>query len=299
MRFIEGLNWICILGVLVAVETQIGNGTMSLSNMVPEAWIPFVKAWSANLGSIGALIMSAGVFGKQVSSNPSPINTSSVVRALLVAFALSMFLAPIAFAADLTLPVRAPAIALPDPGSACTPTSCSGFYVGGQLAGVGSNADIIGNGVNGSVFAGGGIPMATVGYQYASGNWFFGAEGAVGWQVSTKANIGGVTGNENGFISYQIGKVGGNLAGLFGNSAAPIAIPPKLANALISPYVLLGAVERPFASGWASGAGATFDIGPHTFVDIKYMYVNYGPSSNGAFNMKSENLLTAGVNYKF
>jgi hypothetical protein len=80
MRFIEGLNWICMLGIMVAIETQIGNGSMSLSNMVPEAWIPFVKAWAANLGSIGALIMSAGVFGIQTSSNQAPIGTSSVAQ---------------------------------------------------------------------------------------------------------------------------------------------------------------------------------------------------------------------------
>jgi hypothetical protein len=53
-------NWVMVLGIVVAVETQIGNGSMSLANMFPELWIPYVKAWAANLGSMGALIVAAG-----------------------------------------------------------------------------------------------------------------------------------------------------------------------------------------------------------------------------------------------
>lgn len=92
--FLAKLNWITILGVVVAIEMQIGNGTMSLTNMVPDSWIPFVKAWAANLGSIGALIMSAGAFGRpaasQVQITPS---VPTIVKVLLCAFALSFLLA--------------------------------------------------------------------------------------------------------------------------------------------------------------------------------------------------------------
>ncbi|WP_316168117.1 MULTISPECIES: hypothetical protein [unclassified Bradyrhizobium] len=43
--FFDKLNWIAVHGIIVAIETQIGNGSMSLANMVPEAWIPIVTAW--------------------------------------------------------------------------------------------------------------------------------------------------------------------------------------------------------------------------------------------------------------
>jgi opacity protein-like surface antigen len=213
----------------------------------------------------------------------------------VASLAAAFLIASPAGAADMA--VKAPVYSVPS--NPCTPTSCTGFYLGAAIGGVGSNADIVGNGVNGSVFAGGGIPMAVAGYQYAKGNWFFGGEVAVGGQISTKATVNGVSGNENGLFSYQIAKVGGNLSGILGNDSAPITIPSTLQKSLISPYVLVGAVERQFASGWATGAGATFDISSKMFLDVKYMYVNYGPSRNGNLQLNSENLILTGINYKF
>ncbi|SIO38672.1 hypothetical protein SAMN05443247_04705 [Bradyrhizobium erythrophlei] len=64
MNFLERLNWISILGVVVAVEMQIGNGTMSIAHMFPAAWIPGIQEAMGDLGSIGALIMSAGALGR-------------------------------------------------------------------------------------------------------------------------------------------------------------------------------------------------------------------------------------------
>ena len=187
--------------------------------------------------------------------------------------------------------------------SPCTPTSCSGFYIGGGIGGVGTNANVIGNGINVSIFAGGGSPFADIGYQYAVGNWFFGGELGAGDQVSTTASLAGAAvGNENGFFAYQIAKVGGNLNSLFG-SQQPISIPPQLANALISPYVLVGSAEHQFgknwATGWASGAGATFDVSSHWFIDLKYMNVQYNSANSGGVSFSNENIIMTSFNYKF
>lgn len=220
-------------------------------------------------------------------------NVAAIKVMGLVLFAMLVSLP--AMAADLTTKA-APLTTIF--GQPCTPTSCSGFYVGAQIGGAGTNADVIGNGVNGSVFAGGGITAFDVGYQYATGNWFAGAEAAVGYQFQTGATVQGLQGNGSGFLAYQIVKAGGNLGALLG-SAAPISISPKLQDALISPYLLTGGVERAFATGWATGAGATFDISPRMFLDVKYMYVSYGPSQKGAFQLSNENLLFVGLNYKF
>lgn len=86
MDFLKGFNWVVVLGILVAIETQIGNGTMSLANMVPETWIPYVKAWAANLGSVGALIMSAGAFGPrpQGQFTVTPAAKSAIILAVLL-----------------------------------------------------------------------------------------------------------------------------------------------------------------------------------------------------------------------
>lgn len=91
MNVLKNMNWVVWLGILVAIETQIGNGSMSLANMVPDTWIPFVKAWSANLGSIGALIMSAGAFGQRPAGQIT-ITPSAVAKALILAFAVSLLL---------------------------------------------------------------------------------------------------------------------------------------------------------------------------------------------------------------
>ena len=64
--------------------------------------------------------------------------------------------------------------------------------MGGGLSGAGSNADIIGSGINGSVFAGGITPTLDAGYQYVNGNWLFGAEFDLGYTVNTNAAVNGV-----------------------------------------------------------------------------------------------------------
>ncbi len=89
LKSLEGLNWVFILSLVVAVETQIGNGSMSLTNMFPDAWIPFIKAWSANLGSVGALIVAGGSYGK---SYPSAANAQTVAKVLIAAIAFSLFM---------------------------------------------------------------------------------------------------------------------------------------------------------------------------------------------------------------
>lgn len=208
--------------------------------------------------------------------------------------ALTLLATP-ALAADLAVKAQ-PILGL---NTACTPTSCTGLYVGANLGGSGTNADILGSGINNSIFAGGGIVGGTVGYQYSQNNWFLAAEASVNYEFQTQASINGVSGNANGFLGYEIVKLGGNVAALFNSTAAPVAIPPTLSNAVISPYILFGGVERSFANGWASGAGVTFDVGPHSFIDVKYMHVSYGPSSNAAFGLSEENLIFAGLNYKF
>jgi len=184
------------------------------------------------------------------------------------------------------------------PTNPCTPTSCTGAYVGGFLAGNGTNADIIGSGLSGSVFAGGGIPGMVAGYQFANGSYFLAAEAGIGWQINVGSTINGVNTSETGYMAYEGIKVGGQLAGILGTQAST-TIPTVLTARLISPYVIVGAVERPFANGWMTGAGATFDLTPTLFLDIGYKYINYGATTAGALQFSSENLVTVGLDYKF
>lgn len=227
-----------------------------------------------------------------------------MLLALIIPGAIAMAMA--ARAAD--LPVKNPAAALPAFGSVCTPTSCTGFYVGGGLGGVGTNLDIIGNGLNGSAGAGGMLPTFDVGYLYANGNWLFGAEASFAYQTNTAATLANaVSGNQSGILLTQGVKVGGNMAALLGNlggGVAPITIPPSLANAVISPYLQGGAAEHQLAgggmaSGQYGGVGVLFDVGPHSFVDIDYKNIQYGSTKSGAASFNQQNVITAKWNYKF
>lgn len=206
-------------------------------------------------------------------------------------------------AADLTVKA-APAIAFANPctvATASTPLSCSGFYVGAGLAGAGSNADIVGNGINGSVFAGGITPTLGGGYQYVQNNWVFGAELDMGYAVNTNANVNGIGNSFNGFRITEDFKVGGNLAGILGTQN-PITVPASLANSVLAPYAHVGATQWEVPGAWAagnvSGAGLLFDIGPRTFGDLRYSYTNFNGAKAGGVTINNDQSLMVLINYK-
>lgn len=223
------------------------------------------------------------------------------MKKLLLATVAALALSSAAHAADLA--VKAPASSLY--GSACTPTSCNGVYVGGGLGGIGTNLDVIGNGLNGSAFAGGMLPTLKVGYLYAQNNWLFGAEVTGAYQTNSASTLAnGVSGSESGLLFTEGFKFGGNFNALFGTTAtSPISIPPTLANAVISLYFQGGAAQHQITGGFASGAysgvGVLFDVGAHSFVDVDYKNIQYGATSSGAAQFNSENVITASYNYKF
>jgi len=248
-----------------------------------------VGAVMSDIGYAGAVAAwLAGVW-----QHKGMIKVPAAAAIFLVIGAALAFNASPASAADVSPPVVAKAAPLL--GSVCSPTGCTGLYVGGWMAGNGTNANIIGSGLNGSVFGAGGLPGITAGYQFANGTWFAAAEASVGYQI----NIGGAVNNEGGLYAEEILKLGGQL-NLLGSTTAPIGIPQQIAAQLISPYVLIGGVERGFANGWATGAGAEFDLAPHLFLDLRYEYVNYGGGAvNGATAFNAENIVRLGLNYKF
>lgn len=186
--------------------------------------------------------------------------------------------------------------------TAATPLSCSGFYFGAGLAGQGSNANIIGNGINGSVFAAGITPTFDAGYQYVQGNWMFGAELDIGYAVGTKAVVNNVGNGFNGFRITEDFKVGGNLNAMFGTQA-PITIPPQLAASVLAPYAHVGTTQWQLPGAWAngivSGAGVLFDISPHMFGDIRYTYTNFSAARAGGVVINDDNSVMATINYKF
>jgi len=59
-------KYIMYLGLLVTIEQAIGHGTVSLTNIVPAEWAPYITSWSNLLAFIGTTIMTGQA---AVSSN--------------------------------------------------------------------------------------------------------------------------------------------------------------------------------------------------------------------------------------
>lgn len=182
-------------------------------------------------------------------------------------------------AADLKLALKAPALAQPT----CTVTMCSGWFGGFNITGVGSNLDILGSGINNSVFAGGGALGVNGGYQFWNGSLFFAGEVMGDYDFQQP---GLVDSSKNRFFAAGLVKAGvglGNLIGI-GNpgtvgagtpSQGPINLAIVPGTAMLSPYVLTGGAFRNGRQGWVTGAGTEFIISQGWNLDVSYMHINY------------------------
>jgi hypothetical protein len=215
------------------------------------------------------------------------------------------------FADAADLPAKAPpyyppparAKLIPGVGTPCTvgPTSCSGPYLGAGLAGVATSANIIGSGLNGSVFAGGGMPQGSFGYLFANGVFLFNAEVDVGYQYNVNGTINGQSGGLTGAMVQEEVDFGVSTNTLFQSSSGNTN-PFNLAFPLISPYIGAGMVEgnvfKP-AGAWESSAGVFLDVNANWFIKTGYEYISWGASTNGIQNTSGESLIFLRANYKF
>lgn len=191
-------------------------------------------------------------------------------------------MASAAFAAD-TFPAKAVPFASTSP---CVPMSCSGWYAGFGILGDGSNADIVGNGINGSVFSSGGAIKLQAGYQLWNGAFFAAIEGGVGYEFTTNSSAGLPIAEKSGskFIGTELVKLGYNF---FPQAASAVTTPSQSpiplvvpANLLASttPYFVFGGMQRRGISEWVNGAGMQTVIAAGWSTDLKYLYA---PSQQG------------------
>lgn len=99
-EYLNSLNWLSVLAIVVAVEMQIGNGTMSITNMFPETWVPYVKVWMGNLGTVGALILAEGSRGRVSASSLPSVQSIGKLAIMLAVILACLTLAPSAHAAQ-------------------------------------------------------------------------------------------------------------------------------------------------------------------------------------------------------
>lgn len=187
-----------------------------------------------------------------------------------------------ALAADV-LPVKAVPFASASP---CVPMSCNGWYAGFGVLGDGSNADIVGNGINGSVFSSGGAIKLQAGYQLWNGAFFAAIEGGVGYEFTTNNSAAAPIVQKGGskFIGTELVKLGYNFFPQAASavttpsqSAVPLVVPANLL-ASTTPYFVFGGMQRRGISEWVNGAGIQTVIAAGWSTDLKYLYA---PSQQG------------------
>ncbi|SRR5216684_5981962 len=188
--------------------------------------------------------------------------------------ALSLLASP-ALAAD--LPVKAtPYLS----ASSCAAGSCSGWYAGFGVAGDGSNADIVGSGINGSVFAAGGILKAQGGYQFWNGNWFAALDLSLGYEfiTNTSATLPVVNQHGSKFVGLETIKLGYNFfpstqSAVVTPSQSPIPlVVPANFFAATTPYFRFGGMQRKGVNMWVNGVGAETVIAAGWTSDVSYLY---------------------------
>lgn len=211
------------------------------------------------------LVMGAGILGlgAKVDANATKIAVGLVVLlALFIPFQMS-------YAADLML-TKAPVHAAV---SDCTVKDCSGAFVGANVAGIGTSLDVLGSGLNQSVFGGGGMIGAQAEYQLWNGK-YFAAAGAMG---DFSVNTSGAPVSQNKFLGLAYVKLGIGISGVLGaptGTGTVAGISADLQGAMISPYGIVGAV--PFGhQGWASGAGVAFALAPLWELSLDYIHISY------------------------
>jgi hypothetical protein len=229
------------------------------------------------------------------------------MKKLLISVGVAL-LSVSAQAADLA--VKAPANPFYS-STPCVAGSCSGWYAGFGLVGEGTNADIIGSGLNNSVFAAGGAIKVQAGYQLWSGQFLAGIEGSVGYSFITPANqvlvaptpvtaptlVGLHSGSK--FIGMEIVKLGYNF---FPSAASAPTSPSQSPVSLIvpanflaasTPYLAFGGLQRNGKNMWVSGVGVDTVIAAGWTSTAKYLYA---PAVNG---LPATNLVMLELNKHF
>lgn len=292
------MDWNIINGILRAIVPA------ALAYAVGKGWIT-----QSQVGDITAAVLTLAAAGWSVKTNvqaPPPsrnVDFTATGRKMVIGFligaaALLEGWGGPAHAADLKPPPVVNSAAVP----VCAIAFCTGPYAGGGLDGNGTSADILGSGLNGSVFGAGAIPSADLGYQYWNGSILFDGEVGIGYAMPTRNSVNGVNASpgQTGFLAYQEFQVGGQLSGLLGQGSQPsVTVPTALAPYLIAPYAAIGVAEQQGGStGMDVGAGLKFAFSPNLLLDLGYRHYSLTTVS-GPVVTKDDNLIRLRLNYVF
>lgn len=245
----------------------------------------------------GCLIAGLAVLGVGAKVDA---NTNKLAAGLMVLFAF-LFVAPSQVTAADLAKAKASVSAKASLND-CTVTDCSGFFAGVNIAGIGTSVDVLGSGVNQSLFGGGGLIGAEAEYQLWNGKYF----ASFGGLADLDMNVNGTSVSKNKFLGAVLVKAGVGLGGVFAPPAAASTggIFTQLQSALLTPYGTVGAV--PFGhQGWISGAGMAFTLSPTFLLTFDYLHIAYKAGTvdgNAALTVQqnsADNIVKIGLLKKF
>lgn len=191
--------------------------------------------------------------------------------------------------AQSTISTKAPIVS----SATCTTSLCQNYiFIGGGIGGVGSNLDIIGSGLDNSVFADGMLPFADAEWMTWNGTFLLGVDVGGGYQFAQGASIGGITNNQSGGMGWAIFEAGGSLSSLLNIPSVSVLGP--LQTDLMTLYGGTGPLFEAGATLPALRAGAKYLVGPNLQLDLNYTYAN--DQSNSTKNVQ---LVLIGLKYGF
>ncbi len=233
------------------------------------------------------------------------------MKRMLIAGALALAAAGAALAADLppaaAPPAKAPAAYLPAPVFSWT-----GFYLGinGGFGFGQSSWTNVNDGPTGNFNTSGFLVGGTLGANYQIGSFVIGLEGDGDWNDANGTTFNGACTAAGGcttksdWLATLRGRAGfaWDRVLFYGTGGAAFGGVQAAAGGL------------PFATGtqtgWTAGAGVEFAFAPNWTAKVEYLFVNLGnftcpaTSCGGTLGVPdtvtfSENIVRAGVNYKF
>jgi hypothetical protein len=203
----------------------------------------------------------------QASAPPSPgMRAGGAIGAVIVA-ALFLFSSD---TANAQVALKAPPKAA---APACTVYLCKMWAVFFDISGHATNVNVIGEGVNGSLLAGGATPhIGAEGFVW-NGTYAYGVAAGCGYSV----NVAGI-GSAHGYDCFQEFEFGGSLGSLF--NIAPANAPSPIIGAMMFPSVVVGPEENSTVKvGWRAGANLRFLLDPSTILTVGYRAVSGGNST--------------------
>jgi hypothetical protein len=167
------------------------------------------------------------------------------------------------------------------PGN-CTPQNCIGITAGFNVEGAGTNFDVLGQGLNGSINSAGFGFGAQFGYQYWDSKYYLSGRLYLDYDTIPSAVPGGFN---TGYVhTMEVACIGANL---FGSTAAPpvppASFPQSLLNQLTAPCLALGLDQRwGHHQGTVAGGKLQYVLASDAVLDLGYYHVNYNDNGTVA-----------------